>query len=144
MASIDQQQISAGMRVGVEVRRSSIDGLGLFATEPIRGRTKLGDFVGERISERTARKRAKGARRIAIVELGNGTAIDASVGGNGFRYINHSCAPNSYMRIIRNNVEFYALRDIAPGEELTCNYGETHHEGTLGCRCGSAECRGMI
>lgn len=144
MPSINHDEIIAGIRVGVEVRKSTIDGMGLFATMPIRGRVKLGEFMGERISQRTARRRAKGARRIAIVELGNGRAIDASVGGNGFRYINHSCSPNAYMRIVRNTVEFYALRDIAPGEELTCDYGETHHEGTLGCRCGSPDCKGAL
>ena len=46
------------------------------------------------------------------------------------RFINHSCAPNARLYIGQGRVEFYALRDIAPGEEITVNYGETHHEGS--------------
>ncbi|HPP84032.1 MAG TPA: SET domain-containing protein-lysine N-methyltransferase, partial [Rubrivivax sp.] len=41
-------------------------------------------------------------------------------------------------------VEFYALRAIEPGEEITVDYGETHHEGRLACRCGAPGCRGAL
>jgi SET domain-containing protein len=41
-------------------------------------------------------------------------------------------------------VEFYSLRPIKAGEELTCDYGETHHDGRLPCRCGSVRCRGAL
>ena len=41
-------------------------------------------------------------------------------------------------------IEFYALRDITPGEEITVNYGETHHGGTLACRCGGEGCVGWL
>ena len=40
--------------------------------------------------------------------------------------------------------EFYALRDIRKGEELTVDYEDSHHEGRLRCRCGAARCRGWI
>jgi len=33
---------------------------------------------------------------------------------------------------------------VAPGEELTANYGETHHEGQLRCRCGAPGCVGRL
>jgi SET domain-containing protein len=124
-----------------DIRSSSIDGRGIFARERIPARRKLGELSGERISLREARKRAATRQRIAIVELPKGGAIDASVGGNDFRYINHSCTPNAYMRIFRAHVEFYALRAIRRGEEVTCDYGETQHEGTLPCRCGGEGCR---
>ncbi len=128
----------------VEVRRSPIDGRGVFATRRLPAGRKFGELAGERIGRREARRRARKRRRIAIVEFEDGTAIDAAVGGNAFRYVNHSCAPNAYMRRCYGRVEFYALRDIAPGEEITCDYGETQHEGTLRCRCGSARCRGYL
>jgi hypothetical protein len=38
-------------------------------------------------------------------------------------------------------VEFYALRRISPGEEITVNYGETHHEGKLAARAGEISCQ---
>jgi SET domain-containing protein len=60
------------------------------------------------------------------------------------RYTNHSCAPNARLDIRQGRVEFYALRDVATGEELTVDYGETHHEGRLACRCGAPGCRGRL
>jgi len=128
----------------VVVGASPIDNRGLFARAGIPARSKIGELVGERISVREARWRARNLRRIAIVELANNGAIDASRSGNEFRYINHSCSPNTFMRRISDSVEFYALTDIAKGQELTCNYGATHHNGKLKCRCRSDNCVGAI
>ena len=127
-----------------DVRQSGIHGRGLFAQTRIPARRKMGELDGDRIKQAEARRRARRSRSIMIVELGDGTAIDASRRGNHFRYVNHSCSPNAYMRICYGRLEFYALREIRPGEELTCNYGETHHEGTLTCRCRSEGCQGYI
>lgn len=127
-----------------EVRRSSIHGKGLFARSRIPAKRKMGELGGEVISQAEARRRARRSHSIKIVELGDGTAIDASRGGNHFKYVNHSCSPNAFMRIAYGRLEFYALRAIKPGEELTCNYGETHHDGALRCRCQSQQCQGYI
>ena len=129
----------------VEVRTSRIDGRGLFAAAKLAARRKIGELTGELISQRGSEPAgARMGRRIAIVEFSNGTALDASVGGNEFRYTNHSCTPNAFIRIIGTHVEFYTLRDIERGEEITCDYGETQHNGTLRCRCGGAECRAYL
>jgi SET domain-containing protein len=122
---------------------SGITGHGLFAGGRIPARAKIGEFEGEVISIREARRRAQGRRVVAIVELA-GKAIDASATGRGFRFINHSCAPNSFTRLTADRAEFYALRNIRKGEELTVDYGESHHNGTLRCRCGAADCQGWI
>jgi|SRR5215469_9742056 len=124
--------------------KSHIDGTGLFTDAPIPARKKIGELTGERISLREARSRSKGLKRIAIVEMDK-SAIDATVKGAGpLRYVNHSCTPNSFIRIAFGRVEFYALRTIKAGEELTCDYGDTQHEGTLPCRCNSAKCRKFL
>lgn len=128
----------------VEVARSRIDGRGVFARRPIGARRKIGELAGERISQWEARRRARTRKRIAIVELDDGTAIDASVGGNELTFINHSCSGNVRMKVFWTRVAFYARRDIRKGEELTCDYGESHHEGRLRCRCGSPECKGQL
>ena len=127
-----------------EIRPSRIQGRGIFALTALPARRKLGELGGERISVREARRRARKTARIAIVEFGDGTALDASRRGTNFKYLNHSCSPNTYMRRCYGRVEFYALRRIGPGEELTCDYGETHHDGALACRCGSPRCRGNL
>ena len=125
----------------VEVRKSPIDGKGLFAKASIPARRKFGEYAGERVPLREGRRRARRTRRLAIVEFDDTHAIDGSVRGNELRYINHSCSPNTFMRIFRGHVEFYSLRRISAGEELTCRYGETHHNGKLRCKCGSPNCK---
>ena len=128
----------------VENRASKIDGKGSFALEIIPSGRKIGNLGGEIISLREARKRALQTKRVAMVEFGDGRALDATVNPNELRYINHSCDPNTYMRVCFSKVEFYSLREIKKGEELTCNYGPTHHDGKLKCNCGSQNCKGYL
>lgn len=134
---------SSPRHAALEVRPSGITGRGLFTRLPIPARCKIGEFEGERISIAEARRRAAGRRVVAIVEMDR-DAIDASRTRHGFRFINHSCAPNTYMRIAYGRIEFYALRAIAGGEELTVDYGLSHHDGRLPCRCNAPNCRGAI
>lgn len=134
----------AYQKYAVEVRASPIDGQGVFAAEPIAARRKIGEIRGESISVAQARIRATRSERIMIVELSPKKAIDFSRSADPMRYTNHSCAPNARLCIRQGRVEFYALSDIAVGEEITVNYGETHHEGRLTCRCGAAGCVGSL
>jgi SET domain-containing protein len=127
-----------------EVRRSPIEGRGLFTTSGVRGRRKLGYMAGELISVAEARRRARARKHIAIVELDHRKAVDGSRHGNEFRFTNHSCTPNAFIRTYRDQVEIWSLGDIRAGEEITCNYGYSQHEGTLRCRCGSKRCRGSL
>ncbi len=125
------------------VRPSRFVGRGLFSPLPIEARRKIGEFEGEVIGLREARRRARGRSIIAIVELDR-YALDATGMTRGFRFINHSCDPNTYMRCTPTRAEFYARRAIAAGEELTVDYGENQHDGKLRCRCGAPNCRGWI
>ena len=137
-------QRSDPQKFAVDVHPSRIDGQGAFAAEPIPARRKIGEIRGEAISVREARRRAKNTARIMIVELSDKRAIDASQSSDPLRFTNHSCRPNAVLRIRQGRVEFYAMRDVAAGEELTANYGETHHEGRLRCRCGAVDCVGKL
>ena len=128
----------------VDVGPSAIDGQGAFAAEPIPARRKIGEIRGESISVREARQRARGLARIMIVEVSERRAIDAAASTDPLRFTNHSCAPNAVLRIRQGRVEFYAMRDVAAGEELTVDYGESHHGGKLACRCGSPRCAGRL
>jgi SET domain-containing protein len=60
------------------------------------------------------------------------------------RFTNHSCQPNARLCLDNGRVEFFALRAIDSGEELTVDYGQTHHQGKLTCRCGAPDCRGAL
>jgi uncharacterized protein len=131
-------------KFAVHVGPSSIDGQGVFAAEAVAPRLKIGEIRGESISVAEARIRATRSERIMIVELSAKKAIDFSKSPDPMRYTNHSCRPNARLCIRQGRVEFYALRAISPGEEITVNYGETHHEGRLQCRCGAPGCVGRL
>lgn len=131
-------------KFAVDVRDSAIDGRGAFAGEPIPPRRKIGEIRGESLSVRQARIRATRSDRIMIVELSAKRAIDFSKSADPMRYTNHSCRPNARLCIRQGRVEFYALRAIDRGEEITVNYGPTHHEGRLACRCGAPGCVGRL
>ena len=131
-------------KYAVAVRRSRIDGFGVFALEPVPRGQKIGEVRGEPISVSEARRRAATLERIMIVEISPRTAVDLARSTDPMRFTNHSCQPNARLTIRDGRVEFYALRPIAVGEEITVNYGETHHEGTLACRCGAPNCIGWL
>lgn len=57
------------------------------------------------------------------------------------RYINHACDPA--MLGLGTDLEI-AVRDIRPGDELTCDYGACNLVEDLACRCGMAGCRGRV
>jgi uncharacterized protein len=79
------------------------------------------------------------------------TVIDAAVGGNDARFINHSCDPNCEAVEDDRRIFIEAVRAIAPGDELTYDYSYTRDEtqseedeALYACRCGSPKCRGTI
>ena len=127
---------------------SAIDGTGAFAEEAIPARRKIGEIRGEAVSVREARRRARAkaaaGEPIMIVEVSESRAVDAARSADVLRFTNHSCAPNAFLRIAGGRVEVYALRDVAAGEELTVDYGESHHAGRLACRCGAPGCVGRL
>jgi SET domain-containing protein len=128
---------------GLSVKPSLIDGKGCFATiKFMRGR-KIAEYTGERINNREAERRA-GRRKLRICAIDWRWSLDGSRGGNGTHYINHSCQPNCYMKILYGHILFYALRDIKVGEELTVDYEITLHSDKKKCTCGAKNCRGTI
>jgi uncharacterized protein len=135
------------LQFAIKVQQSKIAGKGAYAQQNIPAKRKLGNMAGEIISYREAQKRVKQQPGAALlmVEFDNDLiALDASVNRNALSYINHSCNPNTYLRRAYKKVEFYSKRAIKKGEELTADYGETHHDGKLPCRCGAKNCRGFI
>jgi SET domain-containing protein len=134
----------AYQKFAVDVRASAIDGQGAFAAQAIAPRLKIGEIRGQSISVQEARIRATRSERIMIVEVSARRAIDFSKSADPMRYTNHSCKPNARLCIRQGRVEFYALRAIAVGEEITVNYGPTHHDGQLACRCGATSCVGKL
>jgi hypothetical protein len=57
------------------------------------------------------------------------------------KYVNHSCAPTS--RGLGADCEI-AVRDVAPGEQLSSDYAELNIVGGFTCRCGAPTCRKLV
>lgn len=73
-----------------------------------------------------------------------GDDLHAEVLPEALRYVNHSCNPNVFFDVDRN--EFLALRDIAAGDELRYFYPSTEWkmDEPFDCRCGEDCCCGRI
>jgi len=121
----------------IEKRRSQIHRWGVFATATIRKNTRIIDYAGEKISNQESLKRERRYIRhghIWCFKLTNRTVIDAGVGGNIARFINHSCRPNCYVHIQNGTIWIRAARTIRTGEELTYHY-HTDGDSLIKCRC---------
>jgi SET domain-containing protein len=129
------------MAEGLEVKKSNIYGRGCFARKHFPARKKIALYAGELVrGRRRIRERQNQQDAIKVINLNEETAIDGAVGGNATAYINHSCAPNAFMRVVPGDrVAFFALRDIQPGEEITMNYRDPDHP--VVCKCGAENCR---
>jgi SET domain-containing protein len=121
----------------VKKRRSRIHGWGVYATQTISKNTRIIDYAGEKISNQESLKRERRYIKhghIWCFKLTNRTVIDAGVGGNDARFINHACRPNCYIDIKKGVIWIRAARKIRKGEELTYDY-HTDGEGMIPCRC---------
>jgi len=137
------------------VRRSKIHGTGVFATRRIPQGARIVEYLGERISHAEADRRyaakADDDNHTFLFTVDARTVIDAGVGGNAARYINHSCEPNCETVADARRIFIEALRDIAIGEELAYDYRIERDrddppdiERLFGCRCGTTACRGTM
>ena len=136
------------------IRPSPIQGLGAFATERIVKGTRLIEYTGERMTPEEADRRYPDSderHHTYLFAIDDDVVIDAAVGGNEARFLNHSCEPNCDAVIDEKRIFIEAIREIEPGEELTYDYAyvldERHTPAAkrrYPCTCGAARCRGTI
>lgn len=126
----------------IVLRASPIHGVGMFARMPI--------FKGEVVF-------IKGGHILTRAELFSSDTINSYLPLDDEYFIgaktpeeesdiklfnNHSCDPNCGLR---GEITFVAIRNIAKGEELTCDYAFIDDEDyTFQCNCGSPLCRGTV
>jgi uncharacterized protein len=123
----------------VRVGRAST-GLGLFAAKPIAEKAYIATYRGKRIPTVEAHRREQRSGAKFMFEVNRRWSIDGSSRRNLGRYINHACQPNAEAALRGGRILFVALRDIAPGEEITLDYGEEYFDlfiAPLGCRCAA-------
>lgn len=139
----------------IQVRASGVHGRGVYALEPIEAGARIIEYKGQRIDWDEAIRRhphdPAQPDHTFYFHLDGGNVIDALVGGNSARWINHACAPNCEAREADGRVFIHALTDIFPGEELFYDYGLVIDERytaklkkRFACRCGSPLCRGTM
>ena len=129
----------------IEKRRSKIHRWGVFATRRIPKNTRIIDYAGEIIPNQESLKREiryLEQGHIWCFKLTNRLAVDAAVGGNIARFINHACKPNCYIDIKDRVIWIRAARTIRRGEELTYHYN-TDGECLIQCRC-SKRCQNLL
>jgi uncharacterized protein len=139
----------------IEVRNSPVHGRGVFAVAKIKKGTRVIEYLGDRVSHDAADKRYEdhdeNDNHTFLFIVDKNTVIDAAVGGNDARFINHQCSGNCESVIKNRRVFIDATRDIAPGEELGYDYeigrdkdDPPNVDEIYACRCGSPKCRGTM
>ncbi|KAH0458922.1 hypothetical protein IEQ34_011736 [Dendrobium chrysotoxum] len=127
-------------------QRSKIHDWGLVALEPIEAEDFVIEYVGELIRRRISDIRELKYEKMGIgssylFRLDDGYVVDATRRGGLARFINHSCEPNCYTKVItvdgQKKIFIYAKRHISTGEELTYNYKFPLEEQKIPCNCGS-------
>jgi SET domain-containing protein len=137
----------------IQVRKSGVHGKGVYALKPIAAGERIIEYVGQVISWKEALERhphdPKDPNHTFYFHVDDERVIDAKVGGNASRWINHACDPNCHAeQTPEGRVFIEALRDLLPGEELFYDYGLVIDERYTAklkkeyeCRCGSPNCR---
>lgn len=139
----------------LEVRASGIHGKGVYATVPIRKGARIIEYTGKHLPWKEAidlpARDADDPYHTFFFSLDNGDVIDAAIGGNESRWINHSCDPNCETTEEDDRIFVYALRSLRLGDELFYDYKivpaerrTRKLEKEFTCHCGSAKCRGTM
>ena len=122
---------------------SKIHGRGVFTLAPLPARRKIGEITGRYVRLPKGLRDVERQERIFFVEVNDRWGLDCSV-GSYLGHVNHSCAPNCYLRIVNKRVECYTLRKIRANTELTIDYGATPHRDGMVCICGAKRCKGKL
>jgi histone-lysine N-methyltransferase SETD1 len=132
--------------------RSGIHAMGVYALEPIKANDFVIEYIGELVRPSVAELREKIYDKIDVggsylFRIDNEVVIDATFKGNLARFINHSCEPNCFTKVISvgqsKHVVIYAKRDIQIGEELAYDYKFPFEDDHMKvpCTCGKPKCR---
>lgn len=140
---------SAARFLHISVHPSRIHGRGLFALRGFFEDEMVVEYMGELIRNLVCEAREVRYRAASVdcymFRIDEDFVIDATYAGNAARFINHSCDPNCYAKVITaddsKHIVILAKRRIYPGEELTYDYRFPKESDKLLCNCGSYNCR---
>ncbi|XP_053671104.1 histone-lysine N-methyltransferase SETD1 [Anopheles nili] len=133
--------------------KSAIHDWGLFAMEPIAADEMVIEYVGQMVRPSVADLRETKYEAIGIgssylFRIDMETIIDATKCGNLARFINHSCNPNCYAKVItiesEKKIVIYSKQPIGVNEEITYDYKFPLEDEKIPCLCGAPGCRGTL
>jgi uncharacterized protein len=125
----------------LEIRRSLIEGTGVFAAHSFREGDVLLEIDDSRIvDEHHPLGLSEDSRHCDYLQGGKVVLMQIPE-----RHINHSCEPNTYVKTIDGVRVVIALLPIAAGEEITYDYCINGNGDTVWvCHCGASRCRRVI
>jgi hypothetical protein len=126
----------------IDVRRSPIEGLGVFAPRPFGAEERITQvhIVREITAERPLREDL--GERAEHCAYPDGRVVLVAYPE---RHVNHSCDPNAYEFFEGQTSYLVARRGIREGEEITIDYNVNISDGTAWpCHCGAARCAGDV
>ncbi|KAJ2760480.1 hypothetical protein IWQ56_000360 [Coemansia nantahalensis] len=169
-ADCPNRVVQRGKEIKIDIIRTVAKGWGAATRKAIRKGEFVCRYTGELLSFAEAEKRYS-LDTTYLFDLDKEVpsdqqppyTVDARMYGNVSRFFNHSCEPNMAIRAmyighldpLLHELAFFALRDIAVGEELTFDYhpqpaaraGGGLPEGSesrFRCQCGARTCRHFI
>jgi histone-lysine N-methyltransferase SETD1 len=146
----------AGRETQLRFDRSGIHDWGVFVDIDVKKGEMIVEYRGELIGNAMAEKREKEYEDAKIgsdymFRIDELTVCDATKQGNVARFINASCDPNCYTKIITldntKRIVIYAKKDIPAGTELCYDYKfslEYDPTQRIPCGCGAENCRGFL
>ncbi|CAG9464975.1 unnamed protein product [Pedinophyceae sp. YPF-701] len=143
---VEQDRITFG--------KSGIHGWGLLAKVNMSQDTMITEYRGDCIRLSIANQREEAYRSAGkdcyLFAANEECVIDATTEGHMARFINHSCAPSLYAKVVdadgTPHLVFFARTDVKAGQELTFNYrfSEEETEKKVPCDCGAPNCIGFL
>ncbi|CAI5444606.1 unnamed protein product [Caenorhabditis angaria] len=137
----------------IKFARSNIHGWGLYAMESIMPDEMIIEYIGQKIRSHIADVRELGYERRGIgssylFRVDEEVVIDATKKGNFARFINHSCSPNCYAKVLtiegEKRIVIYSKGTINKGDEITYDYKFPIEDEKIDCLCGAKNCKGSL
>jgi histone-lysine N-methyltransferase ASH1L len=140
--------------IGVEVIGTNNRGFGVRACRTFSPGEIIMEYTGEIITEYESERRMieeySKSDNYYLMQFDRGLVIDGTKGSMG-RFVNHSCAPNCEVRMMRgadNKAHmgiFAGEEGVMTGEELTYDYNfDNFGSSAQKCHCGATSCRGFL
>ncbi len=129
--------------MGLIIRSSAIHAAGCYTTTAIRKGARVAEYDGPRLTKAEADTAYEESPITYLFGLGDGSIV---IDGHSMAmFINHSCDPNCETHEENGRVWIKAIKNIAPGDEITydyCLYDGGDDEAV--CNCGAKKCRGTM